>query len=160
VGDKRVIAFSGWCGVGKTTLANKLAEKLSGEVLSFADLVRTQLALALDEDSNSLWERSAPRSTRDLLQTFAAFMREMHGEDYWCNKFNTALQTCDSSLVFVDDLRFKAELSCLRQYNSTVCFVGDSRDDYNLAFIEHYSDCYLPAKPSVKRALQALALKP
>lgn len=118
----RVIGLAGPAGVGKTTLADELVEKLGYERMSFATALKEFAdAMVSTEDVGGI-SFTAPltlmdkTTARPWLVAIGAGARKAFGEDFWINCFHDRLlnklegRWNEVVRVVVDDVRYPNEV--------------------------------------------------
>ena len=109
-----VVAITGRAGSGKTTLANKLVDRLAGFSLwSFATKLKAEVAGVLGISLLELAETKGSPATRRLLQALGAARRAQDGL-YFIRPVLAAITSSPSERHVIDDVRFPNELAALR----------------------------------------------
>lgn len=104
------IAFSGRARSGKTTAALYLVSQCGGQIISFADALKNELA-SIGIEPDRMWIHKDP-TVRTLMQTYGQAMRQQDGR-CWINMMWPELQNATGN-IYVDDLRYPNEAEFLR----------------------------------------------
>lgn len=137
-----VIGFMGYAGVGKTTAAKALQDYYKDtEIASFAGPLKQavqRLFLFSDEQVYGTKEHKeavderwgiSPRKVMQLIGTEC--LRNMIDPKFHVKRMSNYLQSCNSKVVIIDDIRFADEAELVNQYGK--CFLiqrpGFPRED-------------------------------
>jgi hypothetical protein len=119
----RVIGIAGPAGSGKTTLAERLQERiaLDSARMSFADPIRGMLrSLGLTAAELSIGKNTAGRfghTARYMLQTLGTeWGRHQIAADLWVNLLAERVAAARVPIVIVDDVRFGNEAAWVRSH--------------------------------------------
>lgn len=111
-----LVGIAGKLRSGKSTLANKLAYNNNMQVLSFATLVRKEVAKAFfpqHADPLAQWmalESSNKAAVRPILQAWGHGKRVLLMGDYWVNELDKQARKQKCEVVFIDDVRYPNEV--------------------------------------------------
>ena len=118
-----IIGFSGAKGVGKTTLANALQQRIEkSEVMSFAEPLKKMLEV-IGVSQQILSDPKAKNeplpwlavSPRFMLQTLGTeWGRDMIHSQIWLKVMNRKIASSESNLILIDDCRFENEAELIR----------------------------------------------
>ena len=136
------IAITGKICSGKSTLANKLKDKLKLEKHSFADKVKKYATEIFEMEYKD----------RKLIQDFAEKMKELDN-NIWIKQLDKEIK--DKTHIVIDDLRFENEYKYLKKNNyyiiklvidknQQIKRIGDLYKDKaheHLKRLEHISEC-------------------
>jgi cytidylate kinase len=136
------IAITGKICSGKSTLANKLKDKLKLEKYSFADNVKKYAKEIFEMEYKD----------RKLIQDFAEKMKELDN-NIWIKQLDKEIK--DKTHIVIDDLRFENEYNYLKannyyiiklviHKNQQIKRIEDLYKDKaheHLARLEHISEC-------------------
>jgi cytidylate kinase len=136
------IAITGKICSGKSTLANKLKDKLKLEKYSFANNVKKYAKEIFEMEYKD----------RKLIQDFAEKMKELDN-NIWINQLDKEIK--DKTHIVIDDLRFENEYKYLKKNNyyiikllidknQQIKRIEDLYKDKaheHLARLEHISEC-------------------
>lgn len=136
------IAITGKICSGKSTLANKLKDKLKLEKHSFADKVKKYATEIFEMEYKD----------RKLIQDFAEKMKELDN-NIWIKQLDKEIK--DKTHIVIDDLRFENEYTYLKKNNyyiiklvidknQQIKRIGDLYKDKaheHLKRLEHISEC-------------------
>ena len=116
--EKRVIAFLGRAGSGKTTAGNYVVEKYGATRVSFAGPLKELAKLLFDFTDEQVYGSQESKETvdprygftpRKAMQNLGNGAREIIGKTVWTDAcFNTIRKT-DSNLFVIDDCRYVNE---------------------------------------------------
>jgi hypothetical protein len=154
---KKVIAFTGPKGVGKTTFANyfadwailELSELTYASVCSFAQPIKEMLKPLLDswafnaENKEKAEFGLCGKTPREMLQTLGTeWGRKLIGKDIWLEVMKDRISDSKSNLILIDDLRFVNEAEFLKaNYDTTIILLKRDGIEYTG---EHASEQPLP----------------
>lgn len=135
-----IVAFTGFKGVGKSTIARELRDNWPAPtepiIRSFADGVR-EVAESITGIRHYKWKREGVKSKtiepfgmdgREFLQRVGMMAREKIGEDVWVRALESSI---DEHATIVDDLRFPNEAEWVKSHHNGIV-VGLTRDDVSL----------------------------
>lgn len=136
----RVIGLAGPAGVGKTTLAEALVDKLGYERMSFATALKEFAdAMVSTEDIGGI-SFTAPLSVidkttaRPWLVAIGAGARQAFGKDFWVDQFHNRLMNKleghwhETVKVVIDDVRYPNEVSYIEDELGGVVILLDRAD--------------------------------
>lgn len=111
----RLIGFSGYAQVGKTTAAGFVAERLPDvQIIPFAGKLK-QIARDMG------WDGEKDEKGRRLLQVLGTECgRDCIADDIWVRHWLTAAQVRMGCTVIADDVRFQNEVDCIRDHGGMV----------------------------------------
>lgn len=144
-----VIGFMGYAGVGKTTAANiyKSVDTENIVINSFASPLKQavqSLFLLSNEQIYGDYEQKTKvderwgKSPRQLLQIIGTdCLREMIDRKFHVKRMAAWLQSCDKSVVIIDDIRFEDEAELVNRYGK--CF-NIRRPDFPKEDVRHASE--------------------
>lgn len=149
--NKKIIALVGNIGTGKSTVAEYLAEKYNGSVVSFADPIRNMFkGLGLDVKNMSRTEKELPsdklsgRTVRHAMQTLGTeWARKMMAETFWVDRWADKVKelqfTRSCEIIVTDDCRFLNEASAVRGVRGTLIRINRDTDRSGIA-AKHISE--------------------
>ena len=120
---RKVIAFLGTEGSGKTYNANKLVEDLNYTKLSFADALREMAFEIIGMDFTEGMSKYAElkrteiynrQNFRNILENLGSAIRK-HDLDFWANIIVEKIDKLKGNIC-IDDLRYVNEYSILYEY--------------------------------------------
>lgn len=127
---KKLIAFTGLAGSGKTTASNYLLTKLGGERINFKsglikemkeifpDFLKKEAEIyncTIDELFNT-----KPGAFRQFMQNYGTELRRAADSEYWVKKWEELVIASTSDTIIVDDLRFLNEGQAIRNNHGIV----------------------------------------
>ncbi len=132
--DRTVVAFTGFKGSGKTTLAEFLVTEFGFKRMSFADPIRQAcksiFALTDEQMGNrELKEKEDPRwglSPRQIMQRFGTEVGREFQKDIWVKSLFHNMGT--HSAIVIDDCRFPNEADAIKTWGGYV--IGVVRPGY------------------------------
>ncbi len=126
---RRIIAFNGPIGVGKTTTAQCFERDHGFKILSFAQPMKEAL-VALTGIPMEYWVQEELKKQiipwlgithRDLMQRFATdFLRDMVHPEYFVIKMRQEFDKYPDANIAIDDLRFENEAKLVHEFNGNV----------------------------------------
>lgn len=126
---KKIIAFTGPKGVGKTSLA-KTVQSLSDscEIISFAKPIKDMIrAMGIDEDSINNPEKKDLKldwvncSPREIMQTLGTeWGRNMIDQEIWLKLARKKIEDSNAKIVLIDDCRFDNESDMIQEIGGYV----------------------------------------
>lgn len=106
----QIIALVGYYGVGKSTAARTLREKVNGKIFPIADALRIELVNSGILTLKEAYDKPTTPRIREILNKYGQAKKEEMGEYYWISKWlNLILEQSPFDTIIVDDLRFKCE---------------------------------------------------
>ena len=111
-----LVGIAGKLRSGKSTLATQLAYNNNMKVLSFATLVRKEVAKSFfpqHSDPLAEWmalESSNKAAVRPILQAWGHGKRVLLWDDYWVNELDKQAQRHKCEVIFIDDVRYPNEV--------------------------------------------------
>jgi hypothetical protein len=147
--SKKIIAFTGPIGSGKTYAANYLVKSLGYTNMSFADPIK-RIALNLgftapqvygtQEDKltiNDLWGISfrefAQKFGTDIVRDrFPDVFKKTFEDDtpLWVKIMKNRIDNCENNFIVIDDLRFPDESKMLSEYNALIIKIESEPSPY------------------------------
>ena len=141
--NKRVIAFAGPAGVGKSTAAVFLQNEArlgKVQILSFAKPMRRMVATLLplgmgaftQDNKNNPEHGLCGKTPRQLLETIGTeWGKEMIGENIWLDIVANQINSGAFDTYAIDDLRTDAEAIYLKEkFNATIIHLSRPGIDY------------------------------
>lgn len=137
-----VIGIHGPAGVGKTTLANMLAEQLDGVmIISFAKPLK-EFAKLLG------WNGEKDEKGRKILQLLGTDIgKELIDPDIWIKHWDTAVRSleAEATIIIADDIRFYNEARCIAERSGLLIkMTGRSMYEDGNDLTNHVSEQILP----------------
>ena len=149
---KCIVGLYGPKGVGKTTLAKKLASNCPGpgKVVSFADPIRSMLkefGVTMKEMKDTeLKQKRLPGlnySPRQLLQSLGTEWGRNVNKNVWVWSLERKIQSLSHEFIFIDDVRFPNEAKWILKNEGTLIELQRKGIDYTH---EHASERPLPRR--------------
>lgn len=153
--EKKFICLSGDYGVGKTTIANFLVEKIqSSKRLALGDMVREQLFVDLQPFipyKEILYQKPTPSSVRDLIKGYAECKKVFTQNKYiWIQQLLNLSNGTESKIIIIDDMRFSYDYyylqSVVGKENILLIYLGEQKEMYDLSFFYIASHIRLPPR--------------
>lgn len=145
---KRGFAIAGGDGVGKSTLAIELGNKIGAKFtnIAFADYVRESLLQFGAFSRELLYEKPTKPCIRNLLKGWGGYCKLEYGQDYWINKLAEDIGTESAT---IGDLRFEAEAKWVTENGFFLILLGPA-DSYELNAVSKYAHMHLrPFQPNL-----------
>ena len=127
---RRLVAFTGAAGAGKSTATRHLVERYGYTLVKFAGPLKDMMrAIGLTEDEIEGGMKEAPSSTllgktpRHGMQTLGTeWGRNCIGEDLWISLWRRRVEAVFASggRVVVDDCRFPNEADVIRKFGGSI----------------------------------------
>jgi ribonuclease BN (tRNA processing enzyme) len=158
---KSVVLLAGDYGTGKTFLSNELAKVVNDSVaesLSYSlRLELAELLFPIGISKEDLFAKPTPDYIRKFMHGLGQY-RKLSDEHYWIKSL--LCRSIEFKHIFIDDCRFINEIDYFRSrsqfYQTTVIYLGDKSNSYELVNIANNADLFFEAKPSVEMVLSKL----
>lgn len=148
---KRIIAFTGHKGNGKTTAAEyvkqrfmtesdspikveriNMKDSLIDEMVEKFPMLLEELSKTYEMTVDNLFKQKPPLM-RKVMQDFGV-MRRSESEDYWYSKWEKKVRESNSDVILTDDIRFMNEYDAIGRHGGQVYKIvkeGQINDDFH-----------------------------
>lgn len=110
------VAFSGYIGSGKTSLADMMVKHLGYTKVSFADVLKEEYSLIKGIPVEDLYTEGVKEKYRKGLQDLGS-ERRLEDKNYWVKALIKTIDSLDNVSIVVDDMRYSNELIFLARKN-------------------------------------------
>lgn len=129
-----IIGFTGLKGSGKSTAAKSL-RSIGADVKSFASPLKDAAQIIFDIPESMRNEKSTyldqwGMTIREMYQKLGTEVGRQIDPEVWIKNMDSRIQSCDSSIIVIDDVRFLNEAEFIRnEYDGQIIGIVERGSD-------------------------------